>query len=125
MEDLNNNDNYENCRKEMLNLRREIQISKLLLYQKQKELNDENIKNGNLNNEFVLLINKINELMQKVSDYESENRKIQEENNKKKLEQEELFRKINELKLTPSENCFQYNDRQLNDENFEVFQKDI
>ena len=62
MEDLNNNDNYENCRKEMLNLRREIQISKLLLYQKQKELNDENIKNGNLNNEFVLLINKINEL---------------------------------------------------------------
>ena len=125
MEDLNNNDNYENCRKEMLNLRREIQISKLLLYQKQKELNDENIKNGNLNNEFVLLINKINELMQKVSDYESENRKIQEENNKKKLEQEELFRKINELTLTPSENCFQYNDIQLNDENFEVFQKDI
>ena len=126
MEDeINDEDNYEeNCRKELLKLKREIKISKLLLNQKKIELNEEIERNEKFKNISNELIEKVKEISKDVQKYDVENKNMEYDIRFKKFEKEKLFKEIIEGKLVPLNNYVENND-DFNYDNYDIFQRDI
>ena len=126
MEDeINDENNYEeNCRKELLKLKREIKIIKLLLNQKNIELNEEIEKNEKFKNIFNELIEKVKEISKDVQKYDVENKNMEYDIRFKKFEKEKLFKEIIEGKLVPLNNYVENND-DFNYDNYDIFQRDI
>ncbi len=126
MEDeINDENNYEeNCRKELLKLKREIKISKLLLNQKKIELNEEIEKNEKFKNISNELIEKVKEISKDVQKYDVENKNMEYDIRFKKFEKEKLFKEIIEGKLVPLNNYVENND-DFNYDNYDIFQRDI
>ena len=124
MENLNNNSYNDNCQKELFKLRRELKISKLLLHQKLKEIEEAKKTNEQLKSENQNFFDKVNQLLKEIKDYNEQNKILEKNNNLKKLEQEELVKKINEGKLIPLDNYIEENDEQINYDNFPIFQRD-
>ena len=124
MENLNNNSYNDNCQKELFKLRRELKISKLLLHQKLKEIEDAKKTNEQLKSENQNFFDKVNQLLKEIKDYNEQNKILEKNNNLKKLEQEELVKKINEGNLIPLDNYIEENDEQINYDNFPIFQRD-
>ena len=124
MENLNNNSYNDNCQKELFKLRRELKISKLLLHQKLKEIEEAKKTNEQLKSENQNFFDKVNQLLKEIKDYNEQNKYLETNNNLKKLEQEELVKKINEGKLIPLDNYIEENDEQINYDNFPIFQRD-
>ena len=125
MEEINEGENYEeNCRKEMLKLKREIKIGKLLLYQKKNELKEQIERNEKLKIDFNELYNKIKEISKNVRDYDLQNKNMEYDINSKIYEKQKLFNEINEEKLVPIKNYAENND-DFNYENYEIYQRDI
>ena len=124
MENLNNNSYNDNCQKELFKLRRELKISKLLLHQKLKEIEEAKKTNEQLKSENQNFFDKVNQLLKEIKDYNEQNKNLEKNNNLKKLEQEELVKKINEGKLIPLDNYIEENDEQINYDNFPIFQRD-
>ena len=120
MEEINEGENYEeNCRKEMLKLKREIKIGKLLLYQKKNELKEQIEQNEKLKIDFNELYNKIKEISKNVRDYDLQNKNMEYDINSKIYEKQKLFNEINEEKLVPIKNYAENND-DFNYENYEI-----
>ena len=124
MEALNNN-YYENCKKELFRLKREIKISKLLLNQKKNEIKEAKKTNEKLKNDNQNFVEQINKLMKQINDCNEQNKIIEESNNLKKVELEELVKKINESKLIPLEEYYEDDDEQIDYDNFKIFQRDF
>ena len=126
MEDeINDENNYEeNCRKELLKLKREIKISKLLLNQKKLELNEEIEKNEKFKNISNELIEKVKEISKDVQKYDVENKNMEYDIRFKIFEKEKLFKEIIEGKLVPLNNYVENND-DFNYDNYDIFQRDI
>ena len=126
MEDeINDENNYEeNCRKELLKLKREIKISKLLLNQKKMELNEEIERNEKFKNISNELIEKVKEISKDVQKYDVENKNMEYDIRFKKFEKEKLFKEIIEGKLVPLNNYVENND-DFNYDNYDIFQRDI
>ena len=124
MENLNDNSYNDNCQKELFKLRRELKISKLLLHQKLKEIEEAKKTNEQLKSENQNFFDKVNQLLKEIKDYNEQNKILEKNNNLKKLEQEELVKKINEGKLIPLDNYIEENDEQINYDNFPIFQRD-
>jgi len=90
---MENNNNEENCRKELFKLKRELKISKLLLKKKNEELNEEKEKNDKLKNEQKAIFDEFNKLSKEIEEFKEKNALIEENNNLKNLELEELVGK--------------------------------
>ena len=124
-EEINDENNYEeNCRKELLKLKREIKISKLLLNQKKMELNEEIGKNDKFKKITNELIEKFKEISKNVQKYDVENKNMEYDIRIKKYEKEKLFKEIIEGKLVPLNNYVDNND-DFNYDNYDIFQRDI
>ena len=124
-EEINDENNYEeNCRKELLKLKREIKISKLLLNQKKMELNEEIGKNDKFKKITNELIEKFKEISKNVQKYDVENKNMEYDIRIKKYEKEKLFKEIIEGKLVPLNNYIENND-DFNYDNYDIFQRDI
>ena len=124
-EEINDENNYEeNCRKELLKLKREIKISKLLLNQKKMELNEEIGKNDKFKKITNELIEKFKEISKNVQKYDVENKNMEYDIRIKKYEKEKLFKEIIEGKLVPLNNYVENND-DFNYDNYDIFQRDI
>lgn len=121
----NNNNNEENCRKELFKLKRELKISKLLLKKKNEELNEEKEKNDKLKNEQKAIFEEFNKLSKEIEEFKEKNALIEENNNLKNLELEELVGKINEGKLIPLDDYAEDYFEKINYENYKIFQRDF
>ena len=122
---MENNNNEENCRKELFKLKRELKISKLLLKKKKEELNEEKEKNDKLKNEQKAIFDEFNKLSKEIEEFKEKNVLIEENINLKNLELEELVGKINEGKLIPLDDYAEDYFEKINYENYKIFQRDF
>ena len=122
---MENNNNEENCRKELFKLKRELKISKLLLKKKIEDLNEEKEKNDKLKNEQKTIFDEFNKLSKEIEEFKEKNVLIEENINLKNLELEELVGKINEGKLIPLDDYAEDYFEKINYENYKIFQRDF
>ena len=95
-------------KKERINLSRELKISQLILYSKDDELNNENIKNKKLENDLKEIKNKnekikenIEKIKEQIKKQELINEQIIQNNNNKKQKCLALYLKLQSYKPQP------------------------
>ena len=103
---MNVNDNDH--KKEINELKRQIKLNKLILYQLKNQINEIYKDNDNMKKDIDKFSNKnvdnsyeILKLENEKNNYQSEIPRIQDENEKKKEKVEELLNKLNKGKLIP------------------------
>ena len=125
MEYSNININNENERKEFFKLKRELKISKLILYQKNQELKEIIEEKDKLKNENQMIIDKTNQLFKETNDLDEQSKKLEIDIKKKEDEQKELEKRINENKLVPLDDYEEEKFEQINYDNYNIFERDF